>query len=302
MLNYFNRFPQQVAILTTNGSWGVMLSKFVLLLIVIAVLPGISACVRGNLVDDTILQGQHRSEAHRARDRYRHPRETLAFFQVEPDMTVVEIWPGGGGWYSEILAPYLKNEGVLYAAHFAQDAKGQFFQISLQQYRQKFKDYPEIYENVVVTELQPPQKFDIAPEATADRVLTFRNVHNWMKFGQAEAVFKAMYKALKPCGMLGVVEHRLPSKAKEDAQALSGYVSERQVLELAAQAGFVLLAKAEINANPKDTADYPAGVWTLPPTLRLGERGRDHYLEIGESDRMTLLFMKQQCVDAKGFF
>ncbi len=251
-----------------------------------------TACCNNPKVGNDILQGKQRSERHKARDNYRHPQQTLSFFELAPDQTVVEIWPGGGGWYSEILAPYLNPQGTFYAAHFAADSEIEYFRISLDQYRQKFKDYPEIYDRVILTELQPPDKLRIAPTGTVDRVLTFRNVHNWMRYGQAESVFKVMYDALKPGGILGVVEHRLPVGRDEDPKALSGYVSERQVIALAQQAGFKLLAKSELNANPSDTADHPAGVWTLPPSLRLGDQNRSHYLEIGESDRMTLKFVK----------
>lgn len=227
------------------------------------------------------IAGAHRSAADRARDQYRHPLETLTWFGIEEHMTVVEIWPGGG-WYTDILAPFLKARGTYYAAN---SPNGQRF-------KDKLAANPDLYSKVIVTELAPPEKVDIAPEGSADMVLTFRNVHNWMSRGYAEDVFKAMYRALKPGGILGVVEHRGNPALPQDPKAASGYVTEEHTIMLAAAAGFELVARSEINANPKDTKDYPHGVWTLPPVLRLKDVDRDKYLAIGESDRMTLKFLK----------
>lgn len=240
----------------------------------------------------TVLEGQHRSEEHKARDPYRHPEKTLEFFEVKNDMTVVEIWPGKAGWYTEILAPYLKDNGKLYAAHFSADSKVKYFRDSLQAFNEKVATQPEIYGKMELTVLQPPENLKIAPDNSADRVLTFRNVHNWMKNGQAEAVFAAMFKALKQGGILGVVEHRAVAGSEQDPKAVSGYVTEAHVIKLAEQAGFKLLGKSEINANSKDSTQHPKGVWTLPPSLRLEEQDKEKYLAIGESDRMTLKFVK----------
>jgi predicted methyltransferase len=238
-----------------------------------------------------ILAGKHRSSEHKHRDLYRHPQQTLEFFDVKNNMTVVEIWPGEG-WYTETLAPYLKDHGKLYVAHFSADTKEAHFQKSRQQFISKLKAEPKIYGKVAVTTLQPPDQLQIAPDGSADRVLTFRNVHNWMKTDQAPAVFKAMFRALKSGGILGVVEHRNSSLKPQDIHAASGYVSEDYVIALARNAGFEFLDKSEINANSKDSKDYPEGVWTLPPTLRLKDKDRKKYLAIGESDRMTLKFVK----------
>ena len=237
------------------------------------------------------IAGQQRSAEHKARDKYRHPQQTLEFFDVKDNMTVVEIWPGAG-WYTEILAPYLRDKGKLYAAHFSADAEEPYFKKGLKNFVDKLHDQPKVYGKVELTVLQPPELLQIAPEGSADRVLTFRNIHNWMKNDQAAAVFSAMYKALKPGGILGVVEHRNNALKPQDTRAESGYVSEDYVIALARNAGFEFLGKSEINANSKDTNDYPKGVWTLPPSLALKDQDREKYRAIGESDRMTIKFMK----------
>ena len=234
---------------------------------------------------------QHRLVENKARDQYRHPKQTLEFFGLKPNMTVVEISPGGG-WYTEVLAPYLRDEGKLYAAHFSANSKVAYYQKSLKSFIDKTTAQPQIYGKMILTELDPPAKVEIAPALSADRVLTFRNVHNWMKSGTADDVFKAMYGVLKQGGMLGIVEHRAAEGTEQDPQAKSGYVTEDYVIKLAEKAGFILLEKSEVNANPKDTKDHPAGVWTLPPGLRLKEKNKAKYLAIGESDRMTLKFVR----------
>ncbi|MCR8924310.1 methyltransferase [Dasania sp. GY-MA-18] len=237
------------------------------------------------------LTGEHRTPAYVQRDVYRHPQATLEFFAITPRSTVVEIWPGGG-WYTEILAPLLKDQGLLYAAHFNIDSRVAYFRNSRSAFDSKLKANPTVYGKVVTTDLMPPQHVVIAPAASADAVLTFRNVHNWMKSGKADAVFAAMYQALKPGGVLGVVEHRAKPGTTEQAMIASGYVTEAKVKALAQQAGFEFVASSEINANPKDSANHSEGVWTLPPSLRLGDEQKAHYLAIGESDRMTLKFTK----------
>lgn len=238
-----------------------------------------------------VIAGDQRSIEHKNRDKYRHPKQTLEFFGVKDNMTVVEIWPGEG-WYTEILAPYLKEHGKLYAAHFSADADQPYFKKNLDDFVKKLKSQPKVYGKVELTVLQPPKYLQIAPDGIADRVLTFRNVHNWMKNDQAAAVFNAMYKALKPGGILGVVEHRNSTLKPQDPKAESGYVTEDYVIALARSAGFEFLGKSEINANSKDTKDYLEGVWTLPPALKLKDKDRQKYLAIGESDRMTIKFIK----------
>ncbi len=236
------------------------------------------------------------------RDTQRHPLETLAFFELKPNMTVVEIWPGAGGWYTEILAPYLRANGKLYAAQFSADSPSKFAQESRAKFESKLAAAPALYDRVVVTSFSPPDQLDIAPAGSADRVLTFRNVHNWYiadRDDGVEKAFSAMYRALKPGGLLGVEDHRLPAGRPLSDQEASGYMREDYVIDMAQRAGFKLVAKSEINANPKDTADHPEGVWTLPPTLRLGDKDRDKYVAIGESDRMTLKFVKPKAEAAK---
>jgi len=236
-----------------------------------------------------IVAGDHRSEENKARDKYRNPIETLTFFGIRPDMTVVEIYPGRG-WYTEILAPYLKRSGTLYAAEHPGDPSYEAVQRSLEAFDQKVKAAPELYGGVKRTKLT--KDGDIAPPNSADLVVTFRNVHSWMGSGSENEAFASMFRALKPGGVLGLVQHRGDPNVKQDPKAGAGYVNEDHVIELAKKAGFELVKKSEVNANPKDTKDYPKGVWTLPPSLRLGDEDREKYLAIGESDRMTLKFVK----------
>jgi predicted methyltransferase len=239
----------------------------------------------------TLIAGSHRSDADKARDQYRHPLETLSFFGIKDNMTVVEIWPGAG-WYTDILAPFLKERGTYYAAGVDPEAVSEVGRATLQKFTEKLAANPDLFSKIKQTVLAPPTKTDIAPEGSADMVLTFRNVHSWMARDQATTVFQAMHKALKPGGVLGVVEHRAKTDIPQDPKAASGYVREDEVIKMAEQAGFKLMERSEINANPKDTKDHPQGVWTLPPVLRLKEVDKEKYVAIGESDRMTLKFMK----------
>lgn len=223
------------------------------------------------------------------RDQYRHPLETLNFFGVKPDMTVLEITPGAG-WYTEILAPYLVANGKYIMAVPALTKSSPAYAVAN---AQKVKDilarHPELQKKAVVAPFDPINS-DITEANSVDMVLTFRNVHNWLGNKSADAAFRAFHRALKPGGILGVVEHRAPASRKLDPK--SGYMTEKQVIDLATKAGFKLVERSEINANPKDKANHPAGVWTLPPSLRLGDKDRAKYEAIGESDRMTLKFVK----------
>jgi predicted methyltransferase len=242
---------------------------------------------------DAAIAGDHRSEANRARDAWRHPKETLLFFGLRADMAVMEIWPGAGGWYTEILAPVLRERGRYIAAQWDPASDSQFVQDALKAFRAKLESRPDLYDKVEVVALQHPGAMAPVPDGSLDMVLTFRNIHNWMPRDAAKPMFEAMYRALKPGGILGVVEHRAAADGgPQDPKARSGYVREDYAIELITGVGFELTGASEINANPKDTKDYDQGVWTLPPTLRLGDRDREKYLAIGESDRFTLRFRK----------
>jgi predicted methyltransferase len=246
----------------------------------------------GTLVD-TVLVADHRSDKNKARDLYRHPKETLLFFGFRADQTVVEMTPGGG-WYTELLAPVLRGRGIYYAAvNRVGDKTPEALRDVDRLYRSKLADRPDLYDQVRLSVSTPPDSFAFAPAGTADLVLTFRNVHNWARAATVDAIFKAFFDALKPGGSLGVVEHRAREGTSAEQMIKTGYMTEAFVIEAATKAGFVLAAKSEINANPRDTKDYPDGVWTLPPTLKLGDQDKERYLAIGESDRMTLKFTKR---------
>jgi len=222
-----------------------------------------------------------RTPANVARDRYRHPAETLTFFGVKPGDAVLEYSPGAG-WYSEILGPLLSGRGTYYAAPPAGKPADAF--------AERIAAAPARYGKVKIVAL-PPADGAVAP-GSVDAVLTFRNVHNMVMNNSAEDTFSRFYAMLKPGGILGVVDHRLPESRDSALEKTSGYLKVSTVRRLAEQAGFVLEAESEINANPKDDADHPKGVWTLPPTLAMGEQDRDTWIAIGESDRMTLRFRK----------
>jgi predicted methyltransferase len=239
---------------------------------------------------DRVLASDHRSAANRARDQYRHPKETLLFFGLHPAMTVVEVWPGAG-WYTEILAPVLRERGQLYAAQL-DSASSDYAKNVVAGYRAKLQERSDIYDKVIVTTLNVPTSQPIAPPGSADLVLTFRNLHNWMMFGWERQVLEAVHAALKPGGILGIVEHRGDPDVPQDPKALSGYVNEAFAIELIESAGFKLVARSEVNANPKDTKNYEKGVWTLPPSFAAAEEDRARYAQIGESDRFTLKFQK----------
>lgn len=234
---------------------------------------------------ESLIAGAHRSEANRARNVYRHPVETLTFFGVRADSKVVEIAPGGG-WYTEVLAPYLRDRGLYVAALPASSARAR------KAFEDKFSLNRELYDKAIIMPFGKPDALNIRPEGGADFVLTFRNVHNWIGSDSVDAFFGSFFAALKPGGVLGLVEHRAKSGTTIAQSKDSGYVTEGYVIERAQAAGFKLDARSEINANSKDTKDYAQGVWTLPPVLANKEVDREKYLAIGESDRMTLRFVK----------
>ena len=232
-----------------------------------------------------------RPDTEKERDKYRHPVETLDFFAIKPDHNVVELWPGGG-WYTRVLVSYLGEKGKLYLAHFPAETSVGGFLRAREAMERTIRSNP-LYRNVVLTQLGEGLS-DIAPAGSVDRVLTFRNLHNWLSAGYMDEVFEAAYRALKPGGYLGVVEHRALHGTLLSEQIESGYVTEIEALRAARNAGFELMATSDINNNSKDTKGHPKGVWTLPPSLRLGDVDKDIYLSIGESDRMTLLFKKPE--------
>jgi len=237
----------------------------------------------------SVLAGSWREPANSARDGYRHPQQTLAFFGLGARQTVIEITPGGG-WYSELLAPLLKDHGQYIAAVQAPSSSA-YARTAEENLKNKFAADPTRYAKAAVVEFDPKAPVFGKP-ASADAVLTFRNVHNWVAAGTAPATFSAFYSVLKPGGVLGVEDHRAKDGADLEAIKDSGYLTTAQVVKLATDAGFKLAGHSEVNANPKDTKDYAAGVWTLPPTLKLGEQDKAKYVAIGESDRMTLRFVK----------
>jgi predicted methyltransferase len=237
---------------------------------------------------DDILAGTHRSAANRARDPYRHPRETLLFFGIRPEMTVIEITPNPG-WYTEVIAPLLRPNGRYIAALPATGA-AEYSARALEQYRGLLGSAPQLFDKVEIAPFQPGQP--IVADGTADMVVTFRNIHNWMARSTAEKAFASMYQALKPGGVLGVVEHRGSSQQPQDPQAGTGYVNQSYAVRMIEAAGFRLVATSEINANPRDTKDHPGGVWALPPVYSQRDKDREKFTAIGESDRFTLKFVK----------
>jgi SAM-dependent methyltransferase len=239
---------------------------------------------------EPLLAGAQRSPGNVARDPYRHPAQTLAFFGIRADSTVVEVLPGSGGYYMEILAPWLKDKGRYIAAN--RDGSLPQYMPDHQKLLQRLKDEPALYGKVVVTEFRADHHA-IAPPGSADVVISFRNLHNWMDQNELEPSLKAFYLALKPGGVLGIVDHRGRTDQTQAQQTASGYVRQDVAIALIEQAGFKLDATSEVNANPKDTKDYPEGVWTLPPSYRMKDVDRDKYRAIGESDRFTLRFVKQ---------
>ena len=233
------------------------------------------------------INSKERDPKNALRDEYRNPYETLTFFKIESDMTVVELSPGGG-WYTEILANYLHDPGYLIAAHFDPNSERSYFKKSRANFEKKLSSKP-MYESVKLVNLFS----NLADDNSVDAVLTFRNLHNWLG-SNMDIILSNSFKALKPGGILGIVEHRAKPGTSFDDMKKSGYVSEDYAIKIAEKNGFKFVAKSEINANYKDSTAHPRGVWTLPPVMRLKDEDREKYLAIGESDRMTLLFVKPE--------
>lgn len=271
------------------------LSLLALVLLTLATM-GCTHPQQDSSVSDSIASnavGAHRSEAHIERNGQRHPVETLTFFGLEEDMTVIEVLPGGL-WYTEILAPVLRDRGQYIAASYDVSLPDQ------PEYRirghenmiSRFEEERDVFGDVVIMKLTAPGSIDLGPANSVDMVLTFRATHGWIRAGAADEVYAAFFEVLKPGGILGVVQHRASEATPRDPETFTGYVDQAELIEIAERAGFVLDATSEINANPRDTADYPGGVWTLPPTLRMKDVDQAKYQAIGESDRMTLRFRK----------
>ncbi len=239
------------------------------------------------------MDGNHRSDTNRARNVYRHPVETIEFFGFRDGMKVLEIWPGAG-WYTEVLAPAIRDHGAFIVATWDPGVEGQpdYHYRLPKEMAETFAASPELYDQVEVVYYSPPESASLGEAESVDMVLTFRNTHGWVGSGIAQDVFNEFARVLKPGGVLGVVQHRAPDGTDPAETVEMGYVSEEAVKTMANNAGLVFEAASEVNANPRDTRDHPEGVWTLPPTLRLGEVEREKYAAIGESDRMTLRFRK----------
>jgi predicted methyltransferase len=242
---------------------------------------------------DAAIAGPQRSGVNKARDVYRHPKEVLLFFGFKPDMTVVEIWPDTG-WFSEILAPALRQRGRYVAAQYPLEHRTTTpaNRAARVAFDAMVTANPAAYDQVVSSDLAVPDRLAMVPPGSADLVLSFRSVHVWMARKYEDAMFKAAYDALKPGGVFGVTDHRAPEGWSREKQVGSGYVTESFVIAAAQKAGFRLAGTSELKANPRDTKDYPKGVWALPPALAYGDQDRAKYLAIGESDRMVIKFIK----------
>jgi len=238
-----------------------------------------------------LIEAPHRSTENRARDRYRQPGPVITFLGVTPQSRVLEILPGSAGYWTEILAPFLKDQGQYIAAIPRQNPDRPELMKAIAAFKGKMAGSPDIFDRVATIDFSL-DALDVGPPESADFVLTFRSLHNWMAAGKAEQVLTAFHRVLKHGGILGIEEHRGRTDLPQDPAAKSGYVREDFARELIEKSGFRFLAKSEINANPKDTKDYAAGVWTLPPTYRLKDKDRDTYTAIGESDRFLMKFIK----------
>lgn len=278
--------------MTISKSYSNKLIQIVATLVLFSV---VTPSIAQNALQEAI-NGDHRSAENRARDIYRKPAEVLDFLGFRDDMTVVEVWPGGG-WYTEILAPALKENGTFYAAAFEINGRHNWERRSTGRLLEKLGDNPDQYSEVIVTEFGFPYSLDIAPAESADMVLTFRNVHNWVadyydSGRYIDVAFSAMYRALKPGGILGIVDHQWDDASNEDPNASNGYLSVERTVAWAEAAGFELVEESQLLHNPADTKDHPEGVWTLPPGYALGDEDRQKYEAIGESDRYLLKFRK----------
>lgn len=255
------------------------IKNLLLILLTLTITPIIAHDLKG------AVASEDRTPKNTLRDSSRNPIETLSFFGIESDMVVIELSPGGG-WYTEILANYIHYPGTLIAAHWSKDSEISYYRRGRANFDKKMSNNP-MYGRVEIVDLYS----ELAAENSVDAVLTFRNLHNWLG-PNLDNIFSNTFKSLKPGGVFGIVEHRAKPGTSMETMKKSGYVTEAYAIEIARKHGFELAAKSEINANPKDTADHPKGVWTLPPNYRLKDKDRKKYSDMGESDRMTLLFKK----------
>ena len=270
----------------------IKLYKHFFILFSLTILLGCGKPDTSQLIDKA-LEAEHRTPSYVQRDKYRHPKETLLFFGLDPEQSIIEITPGYG-WYTEILAPLIRNKGQYSYTSLRLHEKINPFFVKLESaFKEKMEKNPDIYDQLRWVHFNPKQP-EFAPNGPVDMVLTFRNVHNWAKAGSTDAMFTGFAKALKPGGILGVVEHRAKVGTPLEKQIESGYMTEDYVVQMAQDAGFRLDAKSDINANLQDTADHPMGVWNLLPSLRgVEDDDKANIISIGESDRMTLRFVKE---------
>lgn len=269
-----------------------MFKRFFLPVFAALLLAGCSGSDVEQIIDEALV-ADHRTPTYVERDQFRHPKETLLFFGLDPEQSVVEVTPGFG-WYAEILAPILRDSGqYYYTSYTLHDDINPYFVKVEKAFKEKMDLNPDIYSKLNWIHFDPNQP-EFAPNGPVDMVLTFRNVHNWAKAGTAESMFSGFARALKPGGILGLVEHRAKPGTSLDDQIRSGYMTVDYVVQMAEAAGFRLDASSEINANPKDTTDHPGGVWNLLPNLRnIADEDKEAISAIGESDRMTLRFVKE---------
>jgi len=262
-----------------------------LLLISLLFIANIGSTNAADAFIEKAVASEHRSAKNKARDGYRHPKETLDFFGIKQDMKVLEVL-SGRGWYTEVLAPILKDNGQLTVTSFGDKHPSEYLRGIHKDFEKFLDSNPDVYSNVNRVIFKDGEYLKGVADNSQDMVVTFRNTHNWIRFGGIEEAYRSFYRVLKKGGVLGVVQHRANegSDAKESAQ--KGYVPESYLIKLVESMGFELVDKSEVNANPKDTKDHPEGVWTLPPSYRLKDVDKDKYTAIGESDRMTLRFVK----------
>lgn len=261
--------------------------------VLLSALPWAAARAQGVSVDPlaAMVAAPHRSPANVARDKYRKPYEVLKFFGVTENSRVVEVLPGATGYFTEIIAPYVRDKGLYITAGRDESAPPSYLE-DHKRMLAKYAASPGLYGKIEVTKFFS-DKYDIAPAGSMDFVLTFRNLHNWIERNEIDGALKAFHKALKPGGVLGVTDHRGRNDLSQEAQMKSGYIRQDYAIALIEKAGFQFIGSSEVKANPKDTKDHPEGVWTLPPSYRLKDVDRAKYEAIGESDRFVLKFIKR---------